>query len=198
MSRKINLVRPAYVVYKHKSIPEDFIADFGFQEDSRKNGRIYYRGTGAEPFLYCAEQGDDDVFGGAAFIVESADDLDYAAETLPNATNVHDLDTPGGGKCVTFFDPVDGFPFHLVHGQKTRDDVEAFPQRNFNFPTEKNRSGNKTQRFEKGPAPVHRLGHFGLCVTNYKAAYDFYTTRFNFKPSELVHNEEGVDITTFL
>lgn len=68
---------------------------------------------------------------------------------------------------------------------------------------------------QTGPAPVHRLGHFGMCVTNFKAAYEFYTTRFNFKPSEvslplpmiginiltifqLVHDESGVDITTFL
>jgi len=26
-------------------------------------------------------------------------------------------DLPGGGKRVTFYDPVDGFPFHLVYGQ---------------------------------------------------------------------------------
>lgn len=37
----------------------------------------------------------------------------------------------------------------------------------------------------EGPAPVHKLGHFGMCVTDFAKAFDFYTTRFNFKPSEV-------------
>jgi len=36
-----------------------------------------------------------------------------------------------------------------------------------------------------GPAPVHKLGHFGLCVTDFAKAYSFYTTRFNFAPSDV-------------
>jgi len=35
------------------------------------------------------------------------------------------------------------------------------------------------------PAPIHKLGHFGMCVTDYSSAYDFYTTRFNFFPSDV-------------
>jgi len=36
-------------------------------------------------------------------------------------------------------------------------------------------------------------------VTNYAAAYEFFTSRFNFKPSELVFDSvSGKDITTFL
>lgn len=81
-------------------------------------------------------------------------------------------------------------------------------------PTNKNRAGNEFQRFEKGPAPVHKMGHFGMVVTNFEKAFDFYTSRFNFKPSDvsslhlrrpldspasqLVYNDSGKDITTFL
>lgn len=136
MPRKINLVRIAHVYYTHKTIPFDFLADFGFQEQSRSDKGIYFHGTDAEPFLYCAKQGGEDEFGGAAFVVESLADLEYAAETLPKATKVHDSDAPGGGKRVTFYDPVDGFAFHLVYGQTMREDVEAFPQRDFNFVSE--------------------------------------------------------------
>ena len=50
---------------------------------------------------------------------------------------------------------------------------------------EKNRGPGKFQRFEKRPAPVHKLGHFGLCVTNFAKAYEFYSTKFNFFPSEV-------------
>jgi hypothetical protein len=36
-----------------------------------------------------------------------------------------------------------------------------------------------------GPAPVHKLGHFGLCVTDFALSYDFFTSRFNFKASDV-------------
>lgn len=44
--------------------------------------------------------------------------------------------------------------------------------------------------FGIGPAPVHKLGHFGMCVTDFARAYEFYTTRFNFKPSDVRHNPQ--------
>ncbi|KAJ5464806.1 oxidoreductase [Penicillium daleae] len=197
---RINLVRISHVFYTHKDIEKahQFLLDFGFQEVKRVDGDIYYGGSGLEPFVYCARQGKHDEFGGAAFVVESESDL-VAATKLPGATKIYDLrDAPGGGRCVTFHDPVDNFPFHLVSGQKPHADEKAFPQLDFNFPTDKHRSGNKTQRFKKGPAPVHKLGHFGMCVTDFAKALDFYTTRFNFKPSDLVHDSTGRDITAFL
>ncbi len=52
-------------------------------------------------------------------------------------------------------------------------------------PQEKHRDVNQFQRFEKRPAPVHKLGHFGMCVTDFAKAYDFYSTHFNFYPSEV-------------
>lgn len=64
-------------------------------------------------------------------------------------------------------------------------------------PEKQNREVNQTQRFEKRPAPVHKLGHFGLVVTNFKKCYEFFSTYFNFFPSELIHNEAGEDITVF-
>ncbi|KAL1980672.1 hypothetical protein VTN96DRAFT_3652 [Rasamsonia emersonii] len=199
--RQIRLVRIAHVYYTHKNIDQarQFLEDFGFHEVKRVGKDTYYRGTGPEPFVYCARQGDEDDFGGAAFVVESEQDLEYAAQTLPNATKVYELsDAPGGGRCVTFRDPVDNFPFHLVYGQAAAENVTAFPQLKFNFPTEKHRPVNKTQRFQKGPAPVHKLGHFGMCVTNFAKTFEFYTTRFNFVPSDLVYDKSGRDITTFL
>lgn len=123
--KKIRLVRPAHVHYTHADLEKAhaFLLDFGFAETSRSadGQKIYYRGYGPEPFVYCATAGENSEFGGAAFAVESEDDLKLASETLPNASKIYELDAPGGGKGVTFHDPVDGFPFHLVHGQTLRD-----------------------------------------------------------------------------
>jgi len=200
--QKISLKRIAQVYYIYKDLEkaEQFLLDFGFSVARRSEDgqKIYFRGYGTDPFILCASKGPEDVFGGAAWVVDSIEDLQLASDTLPKATEILDSDAPGGGKIVTFYDAVDNFPFHLVYGQTLVEMTETFPELEYNFPTSKHRAVNKTQRFKKGPAPIHKLGHFGLCVTDYKKAYEFYTSRFNLKPSELVYNDSGEDITTFL
>ena len=138
--RQIRLVRLTHVYYTHKDITKatQFLDDFGFQKAKtiRKDGKvvIYYRGTGPEPFVYCLREGDVDEFGGAAFVVESREDLEYASQTLPGTSDVHELlEAPGGGLCVTFRDPVDGFPFHLVYGQTLEKETRALPQLKYNY-----------------------------------------------------------------
>ncbi|KAH6868865.1 oxidoreductase [Thelonectria olida] len=198
--RPIRLVRIAHVYYTHKDIEKarQFLGDFGFEEAKRVGNVSYYRGTGPDPFVYCAKEGDENEFGGVAFVVESIEELEYASKTLPNATEVYQMaDSPGSGYCVTFKDPMDGFPFHLVCDQAS-DKAVALPQLRYNFPMEKHRPGNATQRFQNTPAPIHKLGHFGMCVTDFAKAFRFYTTRFNFAPSDLIHDPSGKDITTFL
>lgn len=197
---KIRLVRIAHVYYTHKDIDRAtaFLKDFGFSKTEEKDANIFYRGYGTEPFVYCATKGDDDVFGGAAFVVESMKDLELASKTLPKATPIHEMTSPGGGSRVTFYDPIDNFPFHLVYGQQAVESSSGLPELEYNFPQNKHRAVNKSQRFKKGPAPVHKLGHFGCCVTDFDKCLDFYTTRFNFKPSDFVRTKEGKNVTVFM
>ncbi|KAI6359988.1 hypothetical protein MCOR31_009256 [Pyricularia oryzae] len=202
--KRINLTNIAHVTYKYKDVAKarQFMEDFGFYETKRVGEKTYYRGYGSEPFVLCIDQADQDEFGGAAFAVESEEDLMHASKTLPKEckpSEVYDLtDAPGGGKAVTFYDPVDGFPFHLVHGQEKVDVRDPqFPDLKVNYPLEKTRPVNSFQRFQKRPASVHKLGHFGMCVTNFAKCYEFYSTRFNFFPSELAYNEKEEDVTVF-
>jgi len=198
--RKLKLLRIAHVYYTHADLEKAhaFLVDFGFTELERRADRIYYRGYGTEPFTYCAIKGDENVFSGAAFVVESLEDLEYASKTLPNASAVKDIDGPGGGKTVTFHEPVDNAPWHLVYGQTPAERLTELPELDYNYPTTKNRPVNRYQRFKHGPAPIHKIGHYGFCHTNFDKAYKFYTENFNFKPSELVHDDSGKNITTFL
>jgi hypothetical protein len=114
----------------------EFLANFSFTEYRRVGKNTYYRGYGRDPFVYCVIEGDEDRFEGAGFVVESMEDLEFAASTLPGASKIYDLsDAPGGGKYVTFHDPVDGFPMHLTYGQ---DEIYAeveptFPKLDFNY-----------------------------------------------------------------
>ncbi|KAH8681099.1 glyoxalase [Xylariales sp. PMI_506] len=210
---KIILTRIAHAYYRYRDIEaaSRFLLDFGFFEDRRVGDRIYFRGYGREPFVLCAVGGAErDEFAGVAFAVESADDLRRASEELPKATSVYKLGeepgsrsgggggAPGGGEGVTFYDPVDGFPFHLVHRQEAVDMLDIpLPHDPINYPTEKNRPANRTRRFKKGPAPIHKLGHWGHCTTDFAKSFEFYTTHFNFIPSDIVHDDKGRDITAF-
>ncbi len=138
--KKIQLVRIAHVWYKHADIDaaKQFALDFGFAETAQIGKTTFYRGYGTEPFALALEASDKNEFGGAAFVVESEEDLVLASKTLPEeckATEVHEMTgLPGGGKRVTFYDPVDGFPFHLIHGQTPveREDRE-FPSLKYNY-----------------------------------------------------------------
>ncbi|KAK3186650.1 hypothetical protein K4F52_004691 [Lecanicillium sp. MT-2017a] len=197
---KIKLVRIAHVCYVHNDMDtaHTFLTDFGLTVAERRDDKIFYKGYGRDPFVYCAIKGAEKSFGGAAFVVESLEDLEKASKTLPKASAVETLDAPGGGQRVTFYDPVDGFPFHLVYGQKEEEPGKDYAELDYNYPQHKNRDVNRTQRFEIGPAMVHKLGHFGCCVTDFDRALTFYTTYFNLKPSDLVHNENDKNITTFL
>jgi hypothetical protein len=121
--RKIRLVRIAHIWYKHANVEpvKEFAQDFGFVQTAQVGKTTFFRGYGTEPFSLALEASNKTEFGGAAFVVESEEDLEYASKNLPaecKATEVHEMtDVPGGGKRVTFYDPVDGFPFHLVYGQ---------------------------------------------------------------------------------
>ncbi|KAH9897281.1 Glyoxalase/Bleomycin resistance protein/Dihydroxybiphenyl dioxygenase [Xylariomycetidae sp. FL2044] len=201
-SRKIQLVRIAHVYYKYSDMDKatQFMKDFGFTEEKKvSDDKIYWRGYGTEPFVLCAIKADKAEFGGAAFVVESEEDLKIASETLPKASEIYELsDAPGGGKGVTFHDPVDGFPTHLVYGQQSAPMLDIpLPHEAVNYPTEKNRPVNKFQRFQKRPAPVHKLGHFGVRTTNFAKAHAFYTAHFNFIPSDLIHDADKIDRTVF-
>lgn len=138
--QKIRLVRIAHAWYRHQDIEKAkaFAADFGFFETAQIGKTTFFRGYGTEPFVLALEESDRNEFGGAAFVVESEEDLIRASKILPpecRATEVHEMkNVPGGGKRVTFYDPVDGFPFHLVYGQ-TQVPMEdpGFPKLKFNY-----------------------------------------------------------------
>lgn len=137
--KRIQLLRIANVTYRHKNIAaaRAFYQDFGFAETARVANRTYYRGYGPDPWVLCAEEGDSDEFLGPTFIVETPGDLELAAETLPGATGIYDLGergVPGGGRGVTFRDPVDGWGFHLVHGQvEVERATPGFPTLKYNY-----------------------------------------------------------------
>lgn len=190
---RIRLVTTSFVVYHHADLDKakEFFLDFGMSIVEERNDEIFFAGYGAEPFLYVARRSDgQSKFGGAAYEVESRKELERASK-LPFATAIEKLDTPGGGELVTLTDPV-GHKVLLVFGQ-TKKEVELpdLEKLTVNYEDEKPRKG-RFQRFTRGPALVHRWGHYGVTYPagKYQEMFDWYTKYLALTPSDIVYKGE--------
>jgi hypothetical protein len=203
---KIRVHSLAHVHYQHPDLKTatQFLTDFGFRETQRTSNptRIYYRGSGTQPYVYVAEQSPDSDrhFLGATWNVESAHDLDIAASLQCSVTGVVNSGGPGGGSEVTLKDPV-GFAVSFIHGQKLAEELPHDVQRQeTNFPDHKPRLG-RFLRFQHGPSDVHKLGHYGIMVPQAKFAevVAFYQDLINLVDSDTNFNlETGEDQLKFM
>ncbi|KAK4862427.1 hypothetical protein LT330_002560 [Penicillium expansum] len=185
---QIRLVKLAHMRYQHPDLDEItiFLEDFGMTIAKKTDDEIWYRGYGVDPYVYYAKKGTKKFLGGA-FEVESYQDLEKATK-LPTAGEIQELtDAPGGGYMVTLTDP-DGFAMNLFCGQTTVT-PSTYPEKLVvNYETEKPRV-RQFQRFQPGPAAVHKLGHYGVCTKNFEGLVEFYTKNFNIVPTDFLYVE---------
>ena len=198
--QRVRILRTAFTVYYHNDLikTHKFYLDFGLKiAEERPDGQIFFKGYGTEPFVYVAKQADgESKFGGAAYEVESREELEKAAR-LPGASPISNLDAPGGGEIVTLTDPI-GFKVFLVHGQTPKDaEAPHLEKLVVNYAEEKPRKG-EFHRFKTGPALIHRWGHYGVTYPEgkYQEMYDWYTKTLSLAPSDLVYRD-GKPITCF-
>lgn len=166
--QRLKLVKLSFVEYYHADLAkaEKFFLDFGLQiaRRSEDGTEIFFKGYGPDPFAYIARQAVDQVsrFGGAAYVVEDRHELERASR-IAGATDVRPLKAPGGGEIVTLTDPA-GHPVHMVYGQEPKPVEEMqLAKTVVNFEDEKPRKG-AFQRFQPGPAPVFKFGHYGVSL----------------------------------
>lgn len=194
---RIRIQKTSFVIYYHKDFTraKQFLLDFGMSicHESKEGSEIYFQGYGPDPFVYIARQaeGEDSYFGGAAYLVETREELSKATK-VPGASEVSPLDAPGGGEIVTLHDPA-GHPVHLVYGQQ-RKAVEDLDLRKLevNYEHEKPRKG-RFHRFTPGPAPVHKWGHYGVTYPPgmYEEMLQWYTTHLALAPSDIVYKGDN-------
>ncbi|KAI9757729.1 MAG: hypothetical protein M4579_003354 [Chaenotheca gracillima] len=189
-SKQIRLVKLVHMRYQHPDLAliTKFLRDFGMHVVKRTDSQVWYRGYGPDQYVYYAQKGPKEFLGGC-FEVESYADLEKAA-MLPKAGPIKSIDdAPGGGSIVTLHDP-EGFPLNLIYGQ-TKAEVGKLPEKLVtNYEEEKPRVRNFL-RFEPGPAAVHKLGHYGLCVQNFNDQLEFYTRTFNLVPTDFLYVPDG-------
>lgn len=206
---KIRVLRLAYVHYQHPNLQQavDFFVDFGLEVARTDSTKVFLRGYGIEPFLNIAEQSPDGErhYLGGAWVVDSASDLEKAAE-LPGATGIRENDSPGGGRIVSLQDP-NGMFVHFVHGQTLREALteDSLPGREItsavhNGALHKPRKGD-VRRFTQGPSSVHKVGHYGFAVPKdkFEGTLNWYTRLMNLKPTDLSFNPvTGKNETCFM
>ncbi|TAQ83361.1 hypothetical protein B7494_g8319 [Chlorociboria aeruginascens] len=189
VSAQVKLVKLSHMRYQHVDLEKvsEFLKDFGMHIVKKTEDKVWWAGYGNDQYVYVAEKGAENKFLGGVFAVESEADLEKASH-IPGALEIENLSTaPGGGKRLTILDP-EGFPFGLIHGQSTElEEQRSYPEKLiYNYEDEKTRR-NQFQRFKEGPAAVHKLGHFGLCVTDFPAQWQFYTKHFNIVPTDWLY-----------
>ena len=195
-STPIQLLKTAFVAYYHADLAKarQFFLDFGMGiADEIPGETIYFKGYGVEPFVYVAQQSKSgsSYFDGAAYVVDSLEELQRAAGFESCTGPIRDLDGPAGGKTVTLKDPA-GHLVHLIHGwQEKAAEPLDLEKLIINFEDEKPRKG-KFQRFRPGPAPVFRWGHYGVTYPEgmYEEMFEWYTKTISLIPSDIVYRGE--------
>lgn len=165
VAKQIKLVKLVHMRYQHPDFPTitTFLRDFGMHIAKETPTEIWFRGYGTDQYVYYATKGEKKFLGGT-FSVESMAELEKAA-ALPSAAGpISEMnDAPGGGYIVTLHDP-EGFPINLIYGQTPATQGDLPEKVIYNDETDKPRV-RKFNRFTPGPAAVHKLGHYGLCVS---------------------------------
>ncbi|KAH8689430.1 Glyoxalase/Bleomycin resistance protein/Dihydroxybiphenyl dioxygenase [Talaromyces proteolyticus] len=187
---QIKLAKLAHMRYQHPNLDEItvFLKDFGMHVAKRTVDEVWYRGYGHDQYVYYARQGPKKFLGGA-YEVETFEDLEKAAR-LPTTGKIKEMtDAPGGGHIITLTDP-EGFPISLFYGQKPAETGDYPKKIVLNYEVEKPRA-RMFNRFSPGPAAVHKLGHYGLCVLKFGEQVDFYTRTFNLVPTDFLYVGEG-------
>ncbi len=147
-----------------------FGADFGFIVADRTPDTLLLRGRQAGAACLVVRRGPRARFAGPAFAAAAREDLDRLARGSGGTVTAH-----RGGRAVLLRDP-SGYPVRVVHGVP---ELAALPERvplPLNFgPSESGLARvNATQRPDRGPAEIRRLGHVVLGTTRFRAALDWY------------------------
>ncbi len=149
---------------------EAFARAFGFQTAQRGPDEIQLRGTDAGGPCVIVRHGQRTRFTGVAF--RACDEVDVLRLADKSGTTARPLPETIGGLSVDLVDP-SGIPVHVVAGMHELPGLPGQQPHMFNFGHDLQRT-NTTQRPQRVPARVQRLGHLVLQSTKYLEALNWY------------------------
>jgi catechol 2,3-dioxygenase-like lactoylglutathione lyase family enzyme len=172
---------------------EIFLKHFGLERSARTETALYMRATDEDHHVHITEIGNP-AFIGPAFYAGSESDLEKLARA-PGASNVEEINEPGGGKRVRIKDP-DGFEVEIVYGIKSLDRIPVKKSYKTNNGDDVRRKGELV-RLTPGAIQCKRVGHIVLNVTDFNASDVFYKNNFGFISSDECQNSDGETIFAF-
>jgi catechol 2,3-dioxygenase-like lactoylglutathione lyase family enzyme len=164
---------------------QQFTEDFGLLTVDKSSDALVMKTGGGDAWCYRAELGDERGFVGFGFVVDDESDLAHAVEHH-GATEIRELDTPGGGRAVTLTSP-DGMKIDLVHGIQGEAPQEVQPELRLNTPALRGRHGESQTHRPLGPAALYRLGHLGLFVNDYRASAEWFKETLGITCTDAMH-----------
>ncbi|CAA0098058.1 Uncharacterised protein [BD1-7 clade bacterium] len=189
--------RLAYICWERPDLElvSDFLLSFGLSKSASVKDKLYFKGVDDRQFCYEVRKGSQPQFIEFGLEVCSIDDLKKLSE-LESASDIHPLNTPGGGYGVTLTDPA-GHKVVAVCKQNSSPKKTAPPSPIKNSPGIANRI-NKTLRIPTEAPPVEKLGHIVFEVSNFQQTCEWYTTIFGFIPSDVQVLPDGSPAVVFM
>ena len=169
---------------------EKFLTDFGMVRSARTDTALYMRGTDPGQYLHVTELGDP-AFVGMAFDATSEDDLHKISE-LEGASDVEDIDAPGGGKRVILDDP-DGKKIEIVWGIEDLEPLEVREVFEFNSGSQRRRVG-PIVRSAPRPSQIKRMGHIVIACNDFAGCDKFYHETLGMLSSDILHDNDDESI----
>ena len=164
---------------------ERFARDFGFAVHARTDDALHLRGARAGAPCMVIRRGRTSRFVGPVFAAAEAGDLDRLARAAGGS--VQDRKDLGAGRTVRLTDP-SGVAVQVVHG------VEELPELPLQEPLQWNVAGgtartNATQRPEREPSRVERLGHVVMASRVFARNLDWYLQHLGLIVSDFLYLE---------
>ena len=177
---------------------EEFLIDFGMIKVDRTKNALYMRGSdGDHHHLHVTELGEPKHIG-MAWWAKSEDDL-KAISKAPGASEVHEIDEPGGGKRVTLPDP-DGRQIEIIYGMETAEDIDV-RETLYNFGNNKvNRTEIQRLSMNPGhPSHIKRSAHVVVKTPNLAKFNEWYQTMLGLVRTDSIIDMENQekDMMTF-
>ncbi len=166
-------------------LAEEFLLDFGMVRADRTADTLYMRGTDGDPWIHVTHLGPSR-FIGLGFKARSEEDLETLAR-MDGASEIEDLDGPGGGRRVCIKDP-HGYQIEVVCGREAAEEIQV---RRFGINTAMDnlaRAGELT-RIGAGPSHVKRLGHAVIMTTDLDRGTRWYRDTLGLIRSDDVYVE---------
>lgn len=177
---------------------QQFIEDFGLLTAEKGDAHLVARTGGGDAWCYRAELGSEPGFLGLGFLVDDISDLEDAVNNH-GASEIRELDTPGGGSAVTLTSP-EGIKVDLVHGIAGETPIEVQPELRLNTPASRTRYTVPQTSRELGPINLYRLGHLGLYTNDYRASVAWFKETLGLVVSDELHipGNENVVVVGFM